>query len=145
MYLKPYPSVRHAHYGTAAALALRPRVADRLDDITMIELACYAEAITYASNTAPVTPLSAQFSLSFGVAAALRFGALTPAVYRPEHFHDPLLRGLESRVYVVCDAERTARGVRGATLTILIGSEKHAAAVDHVRGDPADPMLAEEC
>ena len=144
-YLKPYPSVRHAHYGTAAALALRPRIADRLEAITTIELACYAEAITYASNPAPATPLAAQFSLSFGVAAALRFGALTPEVYRPERFHDPMLRRLESRVHVVCDAERTARGVRGATLTVRTATVEHVAAVDHVRGDPSDPMSAEEC
>ena len=52
-YLKPYPSVRHAHYGTAAALQLRDQLAGRIDAIEAIELLTYDEAITYASNRAP--------------------------------------------------------------------------------------------
>jgi 2-methylcitrate dehydratase PrpD len=132
-YLKPFAGVRHAHYAAAAALALRPRIAALPGRIT---LATYAEALRYAGNRAPRAAISAQFSLSWAVAAALAQGDLGPAAYTDAALADPRLRELESRVVLTEDAALTAAGARGATLTV----DGQVATVAGVTGDPDRPM-----
>jgi 2-methylcitrate dehydratase PrpD len=132
-YLKPYAGVRHAHYAAAAAIALRGRVpaAPR-----RIILSTYAEALRYAGNRGPRAAISAQFSLSWAVAAALAQGDLGPAAYTEEALADPRLRDLEARVELTEDAALTAAGRRGATLTV----DGESASVSGVTGDPDRPM-----
>jgi len=128
-YLKRFAAVRHVHYGAEAALRLRPRLASR---VSRIRLSVYQEAITYCANRAPRTPIQAQFSLSFGIAAALRFGRLDADLYYGDAFHDPELRRLEALVEL--EAERTDH--RQATLTVG-GLQEHVAELV--------PMTVAEC
>jgi 2-methylcitrate dehydratase PrpD len=123
-YLKRFAAVRHVHYGAEAALRLRPRLAPR---VSRIRLSIYQEAITYCGNRAPRTPIQAQFSLSFGIAAALRFGRLDADLYHEEAFADPELRRLEALVEV--EAEDTDH--RHATLTVD-GLQEHVAELAHL-------------
>ncbi len=140
-YIKPFAGVRHAHYGAAAALDLGGTVAGRLDDIAEVSLATYAEALRYAGNRAPGSAISAQFSLSWGVAAALVQGDLGPAAYTASALADPRLRDIEARVRLVEDDALTRDGRRGATLTLLLRDGTRAEArVDGVPGDPGLPM-----
>jgi 2-methylcitrate dehydratase PrpD len=118
-YLKRFAAVRHVHYGAEAALRLRPRVAGR---VSRVRLSVYQEAMTYCGNRAPRTPIQAQFSLSFGIAAGLRFGRLDADVYQGEVFDDPELRRLEALVEL--EAERTDH--RHATLSVD-GLQEHVA------------------
>ncbi len=141
-YLKPFAGVRHAHYAAAAALALRPRVLDRLDRIAAIELATYAEALRYAGNRAPGAAITAQFSLSWAVAAALAQGDLGPEAYTEAALRDPHLRRLEALVTLREDPARGER--RGATLSLTVDGEAMAETADSVPGDPARPMQATE-
>jgi 2-methylcitrate dehydratase PrpD len=136
-YLKPYAGVRHAHYAAAAALQLRGRVPEILARITV---ATYAEALRYAGNRAPFAAISAQFSLSWAVAATLAQGDLGPAAYTEAALADPRLRALEAAVELVEDAALTAAGRRGATVTIGEASAR----VDSVVGDPGRPMTEAE-
>ncbi len=140
-YLKPYAAVRHVHYGVAAALALRPRLARRLRAITRIELSTYAEALAYCGNRAPKTPIQAQFSLTFGVAAALATGDLAPSAYGMD---DRTIAELERKVVLSEDRALTRSGRRGATLVVRLGRERLVHAVDRVSGDPAQPMTRAE-
>lgn len=140
-YLKPYAAVRHVHYGVAAALALRPRLAGRLRAITRIELSTYAEALAYCGNRAPKTPIQAQFSLSFGVAAALATGDLGPSAHGMD---DRTIAGLETKVVLSEDRALTKSGKRGATLVVRVGGERLVRSVDRVSGDPAQPMTRAE-
>ncbi len=140
-YLKPFAGARHVHYGAAAALALRPRLAGRLNAITRIELLTYAEAFTYCGNRAPKTPIQAQFSLSFGVAAALVTGDLGPAAYG---MNNRRIANLERKVLLAEDQALTKAGRRGATLVIDLGVERLAISVDRVSGDPGQPMTRAE-
>jgi len=140
-YLKPYAAVRHVHYGVAAALALRPRLAGRLRAITRIELSTYAEAVTYCGNRAPKTPIQAQFSLSFGVAAALATGDLAPSAFAMD---DRTIAGLEKKVVLSEDRALTRSGRRGATLVVRVGDERLVRSVDRVSGDPGLPMTRAE-
>ena len=131
-YWKPFAAVRHVHYGAQAALALR---ADGLPlrAIDGIHLQVYPEALHYCANRAPVTPIAAQFSLTFGVAAALRFGDLSPAEFRPPRFEDPELRRLEALVQTT--PTNLPEGRRGAVLQIEAGGRQWQYRQDAVTGD----------
>lgn len=133
-YLKPFAGVRHAHYAAAAGIELRRQL--RGDTaITGIRLEIYGEALRYAANRAPRTPIAAQFSLSFATAAALRFGDLGPECYRA--LDDPELLRLERLVELVEDARFTSRAAR------LIAQTSHGemrCEVTSVPGDPDTPL-----
>jgi len=142
-YLKPYAAVRHVHYGIEAARVAREQIEDA-SQISRIRLKIYPEAITYCGNRDPKTPIQAQFSLSYGVAAALRFGTVDPAQYRKERFNEPELRRLEKLVVLEADAALGAAGQRGATLSIEAGYKEAEATVATIKGDPQDPLTPEE-
>lgn len=138
-YFKEYAAVRHAHYAARAALELRGDVP--LPDVATIEVWTYPEALTYCAIRDPRTPLQAQFSLSFAVAAMLRWGRLDPTVYRSPAFDDPLLRSLE-RAVVLHDEPGWA-GRRAARLR-LVGGDGRAieTSISEVRGDASMPWSA---
>jgi 2-methylcitrate dehydratase PrpD len=117
-YLKPFAAVRHVQYGALAGRRIRGKLGDATAGIDRIVLTIYEEAAVYCSNPQPATPLAAQFSLSFGLAAMLRFGALDAASYDPPRFDDAELRRLEALVEVRIDSELTAGRQRGATLEV---------------------------
>ena len=122
-YLKPFAAVRHVHYGALAARRIRTRLDARTADIQKIVLTVYEEATVYCGNPRPATPLAAQFSLTFGVAAMLRFGELDAASYELPHFQDPELRRLEALVEVRIDPRLTMRRERGATLQLIAAGQ----------------------
>jgi 2-methylcitrate dehydratase PrpD len=134
-YLKRFAAVRHVHYGAAAALALRPRLAARLAQISRIELQIYAEALTYCANRAPERPIQAQFSLSYGVARALATGDLSPEAYSESALRDPLVRALEAKVELIDSGAPT----RSARLVIELRGERLQHSVDEL-----PPMSREE-
>jgi 2-methylcitrate dehydratase PrpD len=136
-YTKPFAGVRHAHYAAAAAIALRPQLRS-IAGIRRLRLHIYGEALRYAGNRAPTRPISAQFSLSFAVAAALRFGDLAPDAYRA--IDDPELRRLEALVELVEDPALTAAGRRAARLVAETSDGAVEAAADSVPGDPDNQM-----
>lgn len=138
-YLKPFAAVRHVHYAAAAALALRPHLSGR---VTALRLSTYAEALRYCANRAPASAIAAQFSLSFGVAAALVLGDLGPEAYR--RLDEAEIRRLESLVVIEEDRCLTEAGRRGARLAVTTGSGVREAVVDAVAGDPALPMTRPE-
>ena len=94
----------------------------------------------YCANRAPATAIQAQFSLTFGLAAALRFGGIDHETYRPAQFNDPELRRLESLVEVAVDPDLTARQTRGATLRVLVNGQWLEATVATILGDAALPL-----
>ena len=124
-YLKPFAAVRHVHYGVTAALRMRARLPDP-SKIGAIRLTVYEEAARYCGNRDPQTMIQAQFSLSFGVAAALVYGDLAPECYRD--LHHPELRRLEALVEVVVDPNRTERGAHLSISTVdeTLGAESGA-------------------
>jgi 2-methylcitrate dehydratase PrpD len=138
-YLKPFAGVRHSHYGVEAALRLRRHRGFSLENIEVIGLQTYAEAMQYCGNRAPRTAIQAQFSLSYAIAAALVLGDLGPNAY--DDVGDPIIRRLEQRVVVEVDQNRLRRG---AQLTIEFGGKSLAESVDDIAGDPAMPMTKDQ-
>ena len=137
-YWKPFAAVRHLHYGAQAALGwhgldLDPAALDTID------LHIYPEALQYCANRDPQSPLAAQFSLSFGVAAALAFGDLSPAEFRAPRFLDPALRRLEALVRVHADPQAYPGATRGARLLLRAGAQQWQLEQGAVTGDPGHP------
>lgn len=143
-YLKPYAAARHVHYGAAAAIALRPKLAGRLAAVSRIRLSTYAEALAYCGNRAPRSAIQAQFSLSYGVACALATGELVPGSYDREILGSPEIRSLEAKIELAEDAAITKSGKRGAILAIEFDKENIRHTVDRVTGDPSMPMTRAE-
>ena len=140
-YLKPYPAVRHVHYGVAAAEGWRGLPGSVPDAITAVRLDTYPEALTYCGNRAPATAIQAQFSLSYGVAHALVHGTLDPGAYAPDRLRDPAVRRVEALVALRPDPARADTNRRGCTLAVEAGGAWWFRTVDHVPGDPGHPML----
>lgn len=140
-YLKPYPAVRHVHYGVAAAEAWHAAHPD-LDPgaIEAVTLKVYQEALTYCGNRAPRTAIQAQFSLTYGLAHALAHGGLQPAAYAPDRLSDPLLRRLEAMVALHPDPVRSGSNRRGCTLEVRAGGVAWRHDVAVVAGDPGQRM-----
>lgn len=139
-YWKPFAAVRHVHYGAQAAhqwLAQggRLQVPGDAQAIEALQLQVYPEALHYCPNRDPQTVLAAQFSLSFGVAAMLRFGDLSPAEFRPPRFTDAGLRRLEALIDITADAAAFPDGQRGARLSVLSGGTWHQVTQGAVTGD----------
>jgi 2-methylcitrate dehydratase PrpD len=146
-YLKPFAAVRHVHYGAVAAQGIRERLASTASDtraIRAIMLTVYEEATVYCGNRAPRTPIQAQFSLSFGIAAMLRFGDIDPSVYEPGRFDDAEMRRIEDLVVLRVDEGLTARRQRGATLEVAYEAGGEIAtlqqSVDTIPGDASRPL-----
>jgi 2-methylcitrate dehydratase PrpD len=138
-YLKPYAGVRHTHYAVAAALKLRARPAFALDKIRSVTLRTYGEAVQYCGNRAPATPIQAQFSLSYAIAAALTLGDLGPEAYAD--LTNTTIVGIERRIVVEVEPGRTRRG---ATLVLDLGGTTLTEMVDAVAGDATMPMRRDE-
>jgi len=142
-YFKPYAAVRHVHYGAQAALELGNDAP--LESIETIDLWTYEEAATYCGIRQPRTPLQAQFSLSFGLAAMLRWGDLDPSVYRSPSFEDPLTRALERKIVIHVEPAWTQRNVRAARVRLgLTPGHTVEREVSAVRGDPSLPWSESE-
>lgn len=142
-YIKPFAGVRHAHYAAAAAIALRGGVTSP-GDIASVTLRTYAEALRYAGNRAPGSAITAQFSLSWAVAAALVQGDLGPAAYTEAALADPVLRRIEALATLHEDSTLTQAGRRGAALHVALhDGTALSARADRVPGDPDLPMAAD--
>lgn len=140
-YIKPFAGVRHAHYAAAAALDLRGAIGAAPGQIRAITLATYAEALRYAANRAPRSAITAQFSLSWAIAAALMQGDLGPPAYADAALADPALRRLEAMVELVEDTALTRAARRCAAVTIILeDGRRFEARADRVPGDPDLPM-----
>ena len=138
-YLKPYPAVRHVHYGVTAALDWHRHAAIPPEHISAVKLRIYPEAITYCGNRAPKTAIQAQFSLTHGLAAALLHGRLDPAAYTEANLSDPALNRLEALIELDPDPAMT-QGRRGCTLTVTAKGNTWEAVVDSIPGDRAAPL-----
>jgi 2-methylcitrate dehydratase PrpD len=97
--------------------------------------------LRYAGNRAPGSAITAQFSLSWAVAAALVQGDLGPAAYTDAALGDPALHRIESLVALTEDAALTQAGLRGAALRVVLrDGTVLSARADRVPGDPDLPM-----
>ncbi len=140
-YLKPFAATRHVHYGALCAIEYRIAKGTDTSSIVGLELAVYPEATQYCANRAPTTPMQAQFSLTHGLAFALRTGGLGPEAYADAIFADAEQRRLEALARVVADPSIKGRGAR---LTVMTVAGSYIYRVDVAPGDTARPMTDAE-
>ena len=140
-YLKPYPAVRHVHYGVVAAEAwLEAQPVPNPAAIDGITLHIYQEALTYCGNRAPATAIQAQFSLTYGLAHTLLHGPLSPTAYTRASLADPAVQRLEAMVDLRPDTALTNAGRRGCTLEVRTADAPWQHTVEAVAGDPGHRM-----
>jgi 2-methylcitrate dehydratase len=96
-----FPAEFHAQTAVEAALALRPQVKDRLDDIDTIHIETQESAVRIIDKGGRLTnPADRDHCLQYMVAVALLKGGLTAADYEDEAAADPRLDWLRSRMVV---------------------------------------------
>jgi 2-methylcitrate dehydratase PrpD len=142
-YLKPYAAVRHVHYAAAAALRWHEASPANTAQILTMRVQTYREAITYCGNRAPRTAIQAQFSISFGVAAALVLGDLGPGAYAASALFDPEIMRLESVIEIVPYPDCNDESARAATVSITMAKGTVVYESGNVPGDARSPMVGQ--
>jgi 2-methylcitrate dehydratase PrpD len=149
IYFKPYTSCRHTHGAAQAALELKAAEKFSADEIEAIDVFTYAIATVAVGKT--IGPddsfVSAQFSLPYVVAACLTDGDMSPAQLKPDRISDPAIIELSKKVKIAVDPvlgkaypEMTSSRVE----IQLKGSRKLSRQVDIPKGDPRNPMSADD-
>ncbi|MQA97825.1 MAG: bifunctional 2-methylcitrate dehydratase/aconitate hydratase [Streptosporangiales bacterium] len=108
--LKPwFPAEYHGQTAVEAALALHPRIKDRLGAITKVEIRAQEAAVRIIDKTGPLrNPADRDHSIQYMVAAALLFGELDETHYHDSAAADPGLRRLIDATTVTEDPEYSA-------------------------------------
>ncbi len=103
-----YPAEFHAQTAVEAALALRPQVADRLDEIASIQLTTQAAGKRIIDKRGPLAnPADRDHCLQYIVAVALLYGEVTGASYSEATAADPRIEALRAKMTVVEDPRYT--------------------------------------
>lgn len=97
-----YPAEFHAQTAVEAAVGLHPQIANRLDDITRIEIQTQESAVRIISKVGPLhNPADRDHCLQYMVAIGLLHGNLTAAHYESECAQDPRVDRLRSLMHVI--------------------------------------------
>ena len=149
VYLKPYTACRHTHGAAQAALELVSAGDFEPQDIEAVDVYTYTIASVAVGKgvTGDSTFVSAQFSLPYVVSACLIDGEMGPAQLKEDRLSDPAILELSKRVKVNVDPElaRAYPGMTASRVEIRLKSGRTLAKqVDIPKGDPRDPMTAED-
>lgn len=149
VYFKPYTACRHTHGAAQAALALLQEERFKAQEIESVDVYTYTIASIAVGKgvTAQSSFVSAQFSLPYVVAACLVDGEMGPAQLRQERIADPAVLALSQKVRVDVDPELAAAypGKTSSRVEITLkGGRTLSRQVDIPKGDPRDPMTAED-
>jgi 2-methylcitrate dehydratase PrpD len=149
VYFKPYTACRHTHGAAQAALELLHSETFKPQDVEAIHVYTYAIAQLAVGKgvTAESSFVSAQFSLPYVVAACLVDGGMGPAQLRENRISDPAIMELSEKVKVDADPELAAAypAMTSSRVEVRLKSgETLVRQVDIPKGDPRDPMTAED-
>ncbi len=96
-----FPAEFHAQTAAEAAIALHPRVHDRLDEIERIDIRTQEAAVRIIDKTGPLAnPADRDHCLQYIVAVGLLAGELTDHHYEDEFARDPRIDRLRSMMQV---------------------------------------------
>ena len=149
IYLKPYTACRHTHGAAQAALELVGTEDFEPQDIEAVDVYTYTIASVAVGKgvTADSTFVSAQFSLPYVVAACLIDGEMGPAQLKEERISDSAILELSEKVKINVDPELSMAypGTTPSRVEIRLKSgQTLVKQVDIPKGDPRDPMTAED-
>jgi 2-methylcitrate dehydratase PrpD len=149
VYFKPYTACRHTHGAAQATLALLKEKKIAPADIDSISVSAYAIASLAVGKGVPDDGsfVSAQFSIPYVVAVCILDGALGPVQLTERRIADPAVIALAKKVTVKPDDElnkmypdKTASRIE----ILLKNGERLVKQVDTPKGDPRDPMEADD-
>lgn len=149
IYFKPYTACRHTHGAAQATLGLLAEAGFRAEDVESVKVNTYAIASVAVGKgvSAGDSFVSAQFSIPYVVAACILDGELGPKQLTERRMADPALLELAARVTVEMDEGLNAvyPDMTASRVAItLIRGDTLTRQVDIPKGDPRDPMLAED-
>ncbi len=99
-----FPAEFHAQTAVECAMALHPRVRDRIDDIRRITVRTHESAIRIIDKTGPLNnPADRDHCIQYMVAVPLIFGRLTAADYEDAVAVDPRIDALRAKITCVED------------------------------------------
>ena len=99
-----YPAEFHAQTAVECAMALHPRVKDRLEAIRRITIRTHESAIRIIDKSGPLTnPADRDHCIQYMVAVPLIFGRLTAADYEDSVAADPRIDALRAKMICVED------------------------------------------
>ena len=143
-YFKAYPVCRWAQPAIEAALSLKRTHGFYATDVVRVRIESFREAIDLGSQCpAPVTTDDAQYSLPYGVAAALVFDRVGAAEVEAGAVADPRVAPLLAAIELAEDAEFSARfpAERWARLRITLADGRTLVSEPaRARGNPENPL-----
>jgi 2-methylcitrate dehydratase PrpD len=143
-YFKAYPVCRWAQPAIEAALALKRAHRFNAADVVRVEIESFREAIDLGSQcAAPATTDDAQYSLPYGVAAALVFDRVGADEVSVPALRDPRVVRLLDTIELHEDTELSRRfpAERWARLRItLAGGRTLLSEPARARGNPENPL-----
>jgi len=99
-----FPAEFHAQTAAECAMALHPKVKDRIDDIAKITIRTHESAIRIIDKKGPLAnPADRDHCIQYMVAVPLIFGRLTAADYEDNIAHDPRIDALRDKMTCVED------------------------------------------
>ncbi len=149
IYFKPFTACRHTHGAAQATLDLVKANGIKAEDIDTITARTYGVAVIAVGKGVPDggSFVSAQFSIPYVVAACVLDGDLGPSQLTERRMADKKIMELAAKVTVVSDDElnkiypdKTASRVEIS----LKNGKKFDRLIDIPKGDPRDPMNAED-
>ncbi len=150
LYFKPYALCRIIHAPVEVAIDLRNRHGLKLDDIAGVVVRTYdfaAEVPGQTRTTPQSDPTLCQFSLPYGVAAALMYGEVGLAQMMGEATRDPRVHDLAAKVQVIHDLEmdKLRPALRPASVEVTLrDGRKVSGRVDFPKGDARKPLTEQE-
>lgn len=140
--IKLFPICRWAHGPIQAALNLRTEHGLTIDAVAGVEIHAFHEATRLAQDM-PATTAKAQYSISYPVAAALKFGAIGAAQVSGETFNDPDIARLISETTVAecdhCNANFPQDRL-GRTVVITMSGERLDSGIVQAPGEHTSPI-----
>ena len=96
-----FPAEFHAQTAVECAVLLHPKIRDRLDQITRIEITTHESAIRIIDKTGPLNnPADRDHCLQYMTAIGLIFGTLTAEHYEDKVASDPRIDALRAKMTV---------------------------------------------
>ena len=150
LYFKPFALCRVIHAPVEVAIDLRSRYGLKHEAIREVLVRTYdfAAQVPGQTRTRPESdPTLCQFSLPYGVAAALMYGEVGLEQMMGQATRDPRIHDLAGRVEVIHDAEmdKLRPALRPASVEVTLhDGRKLSGRVDYPKGDARKPLTEQE-
>jgi len=147
--IKPYPSCRMTHASIDAALQMRKRAGDALDDVYKVNVVVSQMVADMVGK--PFVPgtnpqVDAQFSIPYTVASALLRGQVLLKDFEEKAIKDERTLGLAGKVKVAVDPALSERDILPSKITVeLKGGRSYQSSVSSPLGSPSNRMGMKRC